>query len=413
MKGSLSIIGFILFGILSQAVASVPLPDNDNVLQRKHKAYKLNVNRFFIVKKTPIQVFENAKDTNPMPQKVVRLGQLFFAHQETNSRLLLGQYQSTGANPGWTEMLGWVDKADLLEDRIHPLTVGEAIKKGLNVKQSNEAGGLSPQNSLYLRTVTQPERLIKPRKNPSDETGSGKAINSFTWYNVYDIVEHQSKQWVLAGNAPSLASDDLFEKTVGVGGPEHVLLGWLSLEKMTIWASNLVLELNTSPEAVNYRVVNKKPATVKAERREESQDMYTEPLNKLWPNGKENPDYQDSVRLDPYGLSPDFPRRVVVQAWPDVIEVASAASINNKMKESTILEIKRGLRTAIRDLQKVDLTFIVDATGSMEDEIHTVSDFLGTLSSKLATLQTKGTPVNLPFPNGDSLTLSTNLNIVV
>lgn len=413
MKGSLSIMGFILFGILSQAVMSMPLPDKDNVLKRYHKGYNLKINRFFIVKKTPIQVFRNANDSNPIPQKV-RLGQLFFASQEAGSRLLLGQYQLIGNNPGWSEMLGWVDKKDLLEDRIDPLTVGEAIKKGLNVKQSNEAGGLSPQNSLYLRTVTQPERLVKPRKNPDDETGTGKPINSFTWYYIYDVVKHQGKSWVLAGNTHRLASDDLFENTVGVAGPEKVLLGWLPLEKMTIWASNLALELNTSPESVHYRVTNNKPATVKAEPEKGSKDMYVEPLKILWPNGQENPDYQDSVRLDPYGLSPDFPRRVVVQAWLRWIEVASAASIKKDgIKESTILEIKRGLRKAMRDLQKVDLTFVVDATGSMADEIHTVSDFLTTLSQKLGTLQENGTPVELPFPNGDSLTLSTNLNIVV
>jgi hypothetical protein len=269
----------------------------------------------------------------PMPQKKVRLGQIFSASQEAGSRLLLGQYQSTGNNPGWSEMLGWVDKADLLEDRIAPLTVGEAINKGLNVKQSNAVGGLAPQNSLYVRIITQPERLVKPRNNPDDETGTGKTINSFTWYYVYDVVKHQGKSWVLAGNTPRLASDDLFENTVGVAGPENVLLGWLPLKKITIWASNLVLELNTSPEAVKYRVQNNKPATVKAEPEKGSKNLYVEPLKILWPNGKENPDYQDSVRLDPYGLSPDFPRLPVIQAWPDGwLEVALVAYINKKIK---------------------------------------------------------------------------------
>ncbi|MBF0235750.1 MAG: hypothetical protein HQK65_22345 [Desulfamplus sp.] len=379
-------------------------------LQRVHPHYTYEVNRFFIINRTPVNVFSTAEGTETV-QSSVKLGQFFFGKQETESRVLLGEYRIEGENKRWTNELGWIEKNNLLIDRINPLTVGDAINKGLKVKHADTPNGLSPQNALYLRCVTQPERLLKPGGLPGD--ASGKVINTWTWYSVYDVAEHDGKQWILAGTEPNLAPSDILDDT-NEPGPQTILLGWLPLEKMTIWASNLVIELNTSPEAVSYRVLNQKPAVVLSERDKQSTQMYKEPLESLWPEGNENSLYTDSVRLDPIGLDPDFPRSVIVQAWDDgFIEVASAASLGTDIKESTLLEIKRGLRKIMDDLKKVDFTFVVDATGSMGNEIRTVSEFLQTLSNELKNLQQTGAPVAIPFPNGDSLELTTNLNIVI
>ena len=164
-RGFIGLIGMLLFHMASLALANDPQSSDITILRRYHPAYLLEVNRFFIVRQLPVDVFASATAETPEPDlgTGIPVGKVYFATQENGTRVLLGEYRETPEKAIWTQ-LGWVEKAKLLVDRMHPLTVGEAIQSGLQVRRSDAAGGLSPQNALYLRCVTHPERLLKPMR---------------------------------------------------------------------------------------------------------------------------------------------------------------------------------------------------------------------------------------------------------
>ena len=169
---------------------------------------------------------------------------------------------------------------------------------------------------------------------------------------------------MLAGRISSLAASDKFF-TTDAHSPKNILLGWIKLDAFTIWASNLVLELNTSPDSVAKRVITgaEDPAVVFAKPDESSSALWVEPLSTLWPNGGVNEDLVDAVQFDPIGLSADFPRWPLLQTldpegqW---YKVAFAASTKQQeLTESAIMVLKRDLGRAMQDLLQVDIVFVV------------------------------------------------------
>lgn len=369
------------------------------------------VNSWFVVKRTPIDVYTSSQSSNPTPTGSVKLGTLFFAKAEDNGRLLLSKYDEV---KGWTDELGWVRASDVLKKLYNPITIGKAIEDNLltnqNYASSQESSGLSTNNQLFLRAVAQPNMLVKAGVSPGDQ--SGEVVNTWSWYSVFDIVHHNGEPWVLAGKNPQILPSKIVKNTNNQSASE-LLLGWLPLDKMTVWASNTVIELNTSRNSVSNRVDNNFPAIVFSQANDKSPELFKEPLDQYWldPN-RDSSDITSIIDFDPIGMSADVPRQIIIQNTSNWVEVASVGSLDNEINPSQMVKIKRDVKSIAQDLVKLDIAFVIDATGSMGEEIQAVQAFLDDLSQKMQAFQNTGTPISVGLA-GENLQINSNLDISI
>ncbi|MCP4351534.1 MAG: VWA domain-containing protein [Desulfobacterales bacterium] len=213
------------------------------------------------------------------------------------------------------------------------------------------------------------------------------------------------------------------------------LLGWIPEDQVMPWVSNVVMEYNTEKDAVVDRlecdnpsalykidlsklrdkgvpdeVVRKIggdvtkpnvfklktewnalseeypmirgysqkigcPAVMYMEKREGSQIKAREMLKQLWK--PEDKSFKLTTDFDPTGLSKEYPRYHVVEEYEDGwIKVASLGSLTGTLSETEIARLIRGAQSASDNLRSVDLVFVIDATGSMRNEIKQVHQFL-------------------------------------
>jgi hypothetical protein len=390
---------------------------------------------FFLLKVAKPRVYLAAEGEAARDQPGdLRVGDLFFACGRSNGRVLLGSYRDSGGTKGWTRIVGWVAESDLLVSRLEPMSVSEGLKHDLDVTRSDAVGGLSPQNALFLRCVSKPDLRVRPGTSPGDK--SGDPIARFMWFYVYDVrrlddpASKTSESWLLVGRSPRLlplsdpaesdpALQDTSEKADHQASP--VLIGWVPLKSVTLWCSNLVLEYNTAAEAVQFRRErpNERACTVYSQRATDSVPLSTEPLDILW--GRYDPAKPggvipyESIKLDPFGLHPEYPRHVVVQTWPDGwVEVASIGSTEDRtITEPEIQRLKIRLGMVNNQLRQADIVFVVDATGSMSRWVTQVQKFLETIANSLNPLQHDRQRKKLPLGNGGAFDLDTNLDISV
>jgi hypothetical protein len=364
-------------------------------------------NSWFVVKKSPVDVYPGASSSGPSSVNT-KLGTLFFAKNKQNGRVLLAQYDQQN---GWQQELGWVKESDVLVNLFHPMTIGEAIENNMldrrNYASSQESSGLSRNNELFLRAVAQPNMLIKAGSQPGEQ--SGEAINTWSWYSVFDIVNFNGKPWILAGKNPQILTSRVLKDTRDQGA-QDLLLGWLPLDKMTIWASNTVIELNTSKSSVSNRLNNNAPAKVYSQANKNSPTLFKEPLDQYWAG--RNPDIKTIIDYDPIGISADVPRQIIIQNTPEWVEVASVGSLDNEINPSQLIKIKREVNRIATELTMLDIAFVVDATGSMGEEIKAVQAFLDDLSKKMQSFQKTGAPINVALA-GETLQINSNLDISV
>ena len=360
------------------------------------------------------------------------MGEVFFASAEANGRVLVGRRY---ADCPW-EPIGWMRRVDLLERRSKALTIGEFAKlqastgTALDVRLSQDEGGLSGQEYRLLRLVNQPERGSRLGTRPAD--ASGEPVFDWRWYYVYDLETVGGQSWLLVGDRSHILGTPRFEDTTKQDGPKNVLLGWLPADTVAIWASNLALELNTDPVAVVHRVRERDPATVLCRVRNASgqlrtgiwdicknEDMkaedhaWTEQLGEIWTaTGQATEQYRLILDVDPAGLNPSVPRLHIVQSWEgDFLEIASSGATEGLVL-SDISYLLLDVAQAAVDLRKVDIVFVVDSTGSMDDEIAAVSTFLQRIADRLSVHAT-GTTRSFEVVRGRTLDLLGGLDITL
>lgn len=360
------------------------------------------------------------------------MGEVFFARAEANGRVLVGRVY---AGCLW-EPIGWMRRVDLLEGRSKALTIGEFAKlqsntgRALDVRLSQNEGGLSGQEYRLLRLVNHPERGSRLGTRPSD--ASGEPVFDWRWYYVYDLEAGDGQSWLLVGDRPRLLGTPRFEDTTKQDGPKNVLLGWLPADTVAIWASNLALELNTDPAAVAYRVRERDSATVLCRMRDASgrfragmwntcknenmtseDHAWTEQLGEMWTaTGQATEQYRLILDIDPMGLNPSVPRLHIVQSWEgDYLEIASSSATGGLVL-ADISYLLLDVAQAAVDLRKVDIVFVVDSTGSMADEIAAVSTFLQRIADRLSVHAT-GTTHSFEVVRGRSLDLLGGLDITL
>ena len=366
--------------------------------------------QYFILTTTKAKVYEKSTGDALLPQpKPLQLGDVYFAQGKLeNDRVHLGEFDAKKKE--WASTLGWVAATELIANRVSPLTVGQALERGLTVQRSDEIGGLNPSNVLHLRCVSQPDAKLQPGSAPLDK--GGKPIITFVWFYIYDIQVVDGKPWLLAGHRTSLSSETAIAGDSQDPSPSKNLLGWLPLDKISLWCTNFVLEYNTSADSVNRRIEKKRPAIVHAHRKVDSAPLFTEPLEILSTILNNNGAAHPSIALDPIGLHPDYPRFVVIQSWPgEWVEVASVGTQDGSLTQPQIAMMKIKIDETLKSLRKVDIVYVIDTTTSMGDEIATVAKFLGDLSQKFRDLQFQGTTVDIPIPGEDPLRLSVDLDI--
>ena len=363
--------------------------------------------RFLIVDKSDAPVFGTADAATPERGREVALGDFFFALAENEERILVARYEPL-------EEVGWMNKSDLLEGDGQALTVAEGMDLGLenDIRTYDLEGSFGADNVLFLRVVTQPEQQTRLRGRPGGGEVIGNPILSWRWYYVFDREEVDGETWLLLAEQRAILAGSTFEDT-HEEGPRQLLRGWAPLEEMTIWATNLALELNTDPHAVTRRVADNDPATVSYSIHRQARPVWQEPLASFWAAGGTRPELSDMVATDPLGIGPYYPRVAIMQAAEGNLQVASVASMGDQINPSTIGKIQRQIRYAVRSLLSADVVFVVDATGSMRPAIRETKALVDEVGKALRQFQETGVATTLSLPGGRREVFSNNLDIRV
>ena len=362
----------------------------------------------FVVDKAGAPIFATADAATAQGGEALRLGKLLFADDVRSDCARVRVFTLTSDSV--VGRVGWMRTEDLLVERRSAVEIGQAIAEGLPVERSNVDGGFNEGNALKLRFVTVPQLRVKLGGRPGDD--GGEELATFRWFYVYDIEQHDGEAWGLVGETARLFPDGTIEDTDATAG-ERRLLGWAPLSELQIWATNLVLEINTHPDAVAQRRERGHGARVLALRHAGSRIIYDEPLDYFWPEGAVNPALRGEVDFDPYGIAPEFPRLAVVQAYPEHIAIASAGSRDDKLSPSSIGRIRRKVNNVARDLQKVDIIFVLDTTGSMKRAIERTRDFIADINADMRAAASSGGSTVVDLGMIGEIEISTNLDIAV
>ena len=346
-------------------------------LAARKKAGGFCRHRYFVADKdAPVL---DAADSGRRVAKV-SMGNLYFALEETPGRVRLATYrESDGVLP-----VGWVDKESLLENSFRSLSLDDARKRELGVHHVGKLrSALRENNALHLRVVTQPDR----RTGISMSPGGGAAVRnilSWRWFYVFDTEEVGGRTWgLLSRSADAIRSDPTLVDT-DVNRFREVFVGWAPLDEMTIWATQLALEVNTAKEAIAARKRDMSPAKVYALDRSESKVVWEEPLDDWYRSGA-------LVQEDPQGVGHSVSRLVVIQPLEGgYVEVASSASRKGDVSPGLEAKLRGGLQNVIDELMQVNIALVFDATGSMVDDIESTKRLFRGISNKMKEAASSG-----------------------
>jgi hypothetical protein len=337
----------------------------------KHRVGKgrnaFETNSWFVTKQSPLIVYsslESEGEPNDTP-----LGTLYFAKDRQNGKVLLAQYHEAA---GWNNELGWVDESDVLENLFHPLKLSDALQLELIKKKNlaaNTMGGLLHNNEQFLKVIVSPTKLLRPGASPG-EVGS-ETINVFSWFSVFDVKMVNGKFWVLIGKSADILPSRLVKNTQNQSTRE-ILIGWLPLNEVEIWTSNLVLELNTSEFSVQNRMKKSRPATVYSEQIESSAQLYIEPMELLWGNDRK----KTLIDFDPMGMSADIPRKILLSREEGWVEVGDVSHMGDQLKSPKSMKIQEELNRVADELSTLDLVFVISSTESMSEEVDAIKGFV-------------------------------------
>ena len=333
--------------------------------------------RFFVVDKHSTSIY--ASRQGPILDNVaLRLGEVVFANDESETQVSIGRYHP------WSK-IGWVAKHDLLEGVSEPMTLGQlkALAPQLGFDRapavSSSVGGRPLRSdALFLRALTHPERQTTLGSFPGDR--SGKLLETWGWHYVFDIEVRNNLPWILLGKAPALFGLERRPLTSQDRRATVNLVGWVSLEEVSLWATNMAVELNMDPTAVAHRARENAPAKI-FKTRTTSDANWIEPLHLLYeddgkPKSKE-------VRLDPIGLAPEYPRVLVLDRDDAYVKVATGVSTTGTITHGEIAQA-RAQKHNMRELARaVDIVFLVDQSVSMKDEIANVKVLLTDIAKQL------------------------------
>lgn len=355
---------------------TIPFLGQKKTLSAKgRKKEEVCLPRYFVADKdTPVfDASDGGRRVN-----TVYMGNLYFGSEEAPDRVRLATYRRGDG----VLLVGWVDKESLLENSTRSLSLDDARKRELYVHVGELRSALRENNALHLRVVTQPDRRTGISKSPGGV--AVKDILSWRWYYVFDTEEVDGRTWGLLSRRANVLEADRTLTTTDVSRFRDAFVGWAPLDEMTIWATQLVLEVNTAKEAVAARKRDMSPAKVYAIDRSASKVMWKEPLDDWYRPGA-------LVQRDPQGVGHSVSRLVVIQPLEGgYVEVASSALRKGDVSSSMVDKLREGLQGAIDELMEVNIALVFDATGSMVDDIESTKRLFRKISRRMREAMSSG-----------------------
>ena len=379
------------------------LPGNKTKKLPDNKTKTVCFVRYFVADKdAPVYAEETAPEAE-VPIGRIPIGSAYFAIQEGSERIQIATHGATDS-----EVVGWARKKDLLENLYKAVPLGEAPEREIMVRTGLLAGGLAPNNELHLRVVSQPERGTIVARVPGVDQGD--PIFSWRWYYIFDTEQsgEDGRVWGLLGSVPVVGGKNRSLVDTDSVGFEHVLKGWAPLDEMTVWATQLAIEVNTAIDAVQQRREDQGPAVVHSIERPDALPIWEEPINNWYVSGA-------LVRKDPHGLDRSLLRQAVVQPLGEgaYVEVASAASRTGRLSGSEIDELRRKVEDTIDSLMRMDIVFVIDATKSMVADIETTRRLVRQIRETMATAAGSRETVTIQTPGIGDINVSLALDISV
>ena len=379
-----------------------------------------NVPSVFTVDKDGPNVYENSKGDKTRNAASLRLAARYFAMDCTYERLLIVKLWDL-------EPIGWVDTTDVIERTWQPLTVEEL--KGHRIVAPSEGAtvlGVRESEQISVRVVTQPGSRVHFGKRPGETGGEHTGLmGSWRWYYLFDVERDENDdEWLLVGDIPELVTHgDTDQADILGGGGKFGLRGWVPAKQMTIWTTNLLLELNTGRRAVQWREEKGEPALVLQVPHVDSAPTFTEPLEQFWREIIIKDEHGNSKTVpgtmqpfgDPAGMPGSFTRHMVLANDDRYFEVASAASRDGSVLMDAKTDVRAKLESAVREMTAIDVVFLIDRSGSMERAIDETISLLKEIVDGLVKHRKGGQMIHVPSLDYENqiFTMTTDLDVYV
>ena len=308
----------------------------------------------------------------------------------------------------FTSLIGWVDRAALLST-AEPRHLGSALRghprlaSMLRAKYANMEHAFNERSTVEFRVLMKPERRTQPRLQPGSNapTNMRAAIgDTFFWRYVYDVKDLSGTYWLLIGTHPSLVdSPPRSTLSDAAAVSQERLQGWVTLEEVSPWSTNIVLEYNAARAAVEERrrleapniIVDRLPTYTDDEprslhriAREEGLEILAEENLAIWNVAFDGGNRPGHARFLPEGLGASVLRAHVQSVGNDGwFTVATLGSLDSKLRPTEAARIRLAMLDVLERLTRLDIVFVVDGTGSMVPEIETIGDTLQLLSGRL------------------------------
>jgi len=389
-----------MFCVMGAHADGLPLGmDNDNP-------------QIFILNKDVVTLFgTGAKSSNIGNRRLLGMGMIYHAKAKDKSGqfYLLGKYDDEYER--FTEILGWVGEDDIIM-KSTPVTVGEAVRMRILT-------GYKKSNATPLRVMSKPQKPLIFKDAPhgrQKETGGFR----YSLYYVYDVKIANGKVYFLVGKSSKLVDEPLVFSTAFYTQPLPELKGWIEADSVQEWVNNLVLEYNAEKSAVAERYINEIPAMIYESPDIHSRVIAKEPLQEFWghlfmgKSGNKRQTKDALANFDPIGIHPDVERLLILDKKDEWYNVVSLGSITGKkLSETDIGQLKSKLNKIVANLKKVDVCFVVDATGSMREEIEAVSDFLDLCMSFPRVANSGETKIHFQTSEGEEMVCDATADINV
>lgn len=349
---------------------------------------------YFVVDKDGAPVM----DKNGEIVQQVQMGRVFVALEGSREggTLKVGLYDDS---TGQVKAIGWMLERDLVEGNI-PLTVATLANFQTGTSELSKKIG---KGRLSAKVIAKPEITLTLAKRPG-VLGEPYGFR-FAWYFVYDVEEVNGSVYYLLGDSSTLAAGVDEKKLARTESP---FLGWANASDLQLMLSNLVLEYNTDAEALQERLERTTPIVLFADKNEKSPRLAIEPLD-LYQSSAATTD--DTVaQPDPVGISPELPRFHILSQDQDWFEVVNLEVANDGNSMEEVIMAKRKLLAAYNQLRRVDVVLVMDATGSMHEEITSVQNLLADIGNELLGRQISELPLRSPETG---LSLRKQLDIAV
>ena len=340
------------------------------------------------------------------PPEEIPLGRLYFALEEADGQVLLGDYVGRPARC-FTSLIGWVDRAELLST-ANPRQLGSALREHpplgrmLRAEYTNIENAFNERSTVEFRVLMKPERRTQPRLQASITAPlNGRAAigDTFFWRYVYDIKDVSGTYWLLIGTHPQLV-DSPPRSTLSDRAyiSQARLQGWVRLDDVSPWPTNIVLEYNAARAAVEERktldapniIVDRMPAYTDNSRsmhrivKEEGLEVLAEENLAIWDDAFDGGRLAGHARFLPEGLGASVLRAHVQSVGNDGwFTVATLGSLDSKLRPTEAARIRLAMLDVLDRLTRLDIVFVVDGTGSMVPEIETIGVALQLLSERL------------------------------